>query len=385
MKLNKSLIIIIPFFSILLLFLSLGLIKEDNPYSIEESRTLAQLPAFDTNNIEKLSQDLDDYSIDQFPYRSHFLKYFTKLEILQGKKAVRNAYIADDEWIFAKTYIANFNNLFNNMEEIAAKYGDKDFYYFVLPVKNYSLPNIDSLIVDKNSQVNLDSIYSRFEDNEDIKLVDIPSYYANNFSQEEIKKFWFRADFHWNALGASEAVYYFLDSMHDMGGTQKFDKSMVEIKYIDRRFQGDLNRRFSNFFSTDEPTMVVSSKYVSDFKYYFSLDDSKPIKRSEIISRLIGNDIVDYNGLYTLNLPFYRVSNPNAIDKSTILILKDSLQNPTTEIFSTHFQQVIVVDARYEMPYSFEELADISDTVIIMLHQNNPSEETAQFIGITQD
>lgn len=381
MKYNKALIVIVAFFFILLLLLSLGLVMEDQPYSSEEARSLAQRPVFDFSDLDALFRNIDDYTVDQFPYRRDLLKYFTNLEILQGKKTVRDAYIADDEWIFSKTYRADFINLFKSMERAADKYEDKDLYYFVLPVKNHSLPNMDPLIVDKASNFNLKTIYSRFEDNPDINMVDAASYFRDNYSQEKMEELWFKGDFHWNALGASEAVYYLLDIMYENGSINEVDRSLVDFLYIHSKFQGDLNRRFSNYFTMDEDIMVVESKDADDFQYFFSLDDSKPTSsRWDIVGNSIGADPIDYNGLYTSNLPFYRVVNPRAANESTLLILKDSMQNPTTDIFASYFRQVIVVDPRFEMAYSFEELASISNMVVLMLHQNNPAEETAEYL-----
>ena len=115
---------------------------------------------------------------------------------------------------------------------------------------------------------------------------------------------------------------------------------------------------------------------------YFAGSDT-PVARETLIGSGLADPELDYNKISTYNLGFYRVCNPNARSARRVLILKDSLQNPTTDYFTELFSEVVVVDLRsYEEPYDLNGLIaqyDL-DTVLLMFHQNNISAELTSFL-----
>lgn len=143
-----------------------------------------------------------------------------------------------------------------------------------------------------------------------------------------------------------------------------------------------MNRRFSYLLSTNEAIPFYTPRSTDSFRYFLSGD--KEAARQSIVARGVGVDKApNYNTISTDNLGYFRIENPDALTDKCILILKDSLENPMTDYFTTLYRQVIVIDPRsYAEPYSFPELAERYgvDLVLFIYHQNNISTELTQFL-----
>lgn len=139
----------------------------------------------------------------------------------------------------------------------------------------------------------------------------------------------------------------------------------------EHRYLGNLNRRLSYLFSTQEAIT------------YFSSGD-QPVARAEIVARGLDEYELDYNTISTDNLGFYRVCNPDARSATTALVLKDSMENTMTDYLTALFSELIVIDPRsYAEPYPFDELLahyDV-DLVLFVYHDHNVSQELRQFLN----
>ncbi len=380
MKNKKALLVIVPFFAILLIFFALSFMDSDKDYSAEEVRTLAQFPMMDLNQPQYITSSINDYVTDQFPYRSFFVKMYTIFELQQGKKDIRDIYVADDQWLFPKTYLADFTQLTGHVIKASLTYPDVTFCYAILPVKNYCLPDLDNYQYDTASAENLAILQNIFKGHR-VQVIDVADYMRNSFSTAEKEQQWYKTDYHWNASGAASAAEYIIDQMFQAKIiSAPLDQSRLQFNNIDALYQGDLNRRFSNQFSMHENIVTVSAIDCENYRYYLSADDSQPVARNTIIGSANDGDVVDYNGIYTYNIAYYRVVNSDAPEKKTLVIFKDSLQNPTTDVFSSVFEQVVVIDARNKEAVTFANVMKNADIVLFMLHQNNPASETEAFI-----
>lgn len=152
---------------------------------------------------------------------------------------------------------------------------------------------------------------------------------------------------------------------------------------LDCPYRGDLNRRFSYLFSMQEEIPYYSIRETSELQYYDAKDVEVP--RESIWARgLQSGEEMQYNLLSTENLGFYRICNPNARSARRVLILKDSMEDPMTDYWAELFSEIIVIDPRsYLREESLPELVaeyDI-DTVLLLYHQNNLSEELIDFLN----
>ena len=152
----------------------------------------------------------------------------------------------------------------------------------------------------------------------------------------------------------------------------------------ERRYQGDLNVWFSNQFSMQEDIPRYVPKNAADLRYFLHPGDIESVPRETIVGSGLDKDPVTYNDVFTCNLGYYRVENPDAPEAASVLILKDSFQNATIDYLSAIFRSVTVVD-----PRSYQETPDLAslldadgiDLVLFFYHQNNVSRELIDFLS----
>ncbi|MBO5666322.1 MAG: hypothetical protein J6S45_02630, partial [Firmicutes bacterium] len=391
MKKLHNLLVILPFFLILSWYAYQSIILPDQEISDVENRELMQMPELSEDEeitsgaIQKYTGEITEYVVDQFPNRDEFLKFYSQLEMEQKKIFLRNVYLADSEWMMTHIYeVPNEQwGWLTSVIRQAKEKVDIPFVYAVLPQKNDLLHQIENGLIDNNNSIkNKAQLLEHLAALEDVNTIDVSEYMLNSFDLEERKDFYFKTDFHWNPYGAFQAARYISKTMVEEGLLET-DAALEDFWWKDYSerylFQGDLNRRFSNLFSMEEDIRYYEYDTPEDLSYYVMLGATQSVPRETVVgSGLVDPEAteIDYNNLTTMNRGYYRIINENPKVDQCILILKDSLQNPTTDYFSSIYREVNVVDPRYyKEPRDFYGLLEYRDVdlVLMMFHQNNCS------------
>lgn len=382
MKDKKNLIVIIPFFTILFTFLILNFILEDNDISQEERRDLIQWSDVDTTNLSSLSSEIENYLIDQFPLRPKIIKAYTIKDKVLNRYYTRDTFISKDGWLFNRSYEYKMDKLVGAVTSKAMLYPNKKFYFAIAPTKNLVLQDkCDFLLYNKspNNLKNLNFEFSKHQLN-NLSFINTYSILLEKGLDNDQKKY-YRTDFHWNALGATDSILIILDEIRKQGDLDFVPNPRhFKIEDLDKTFLGDLNTRFSNLYGNDDKPVRVVAKNFLDFKYYLSENDADSIKRDDIVSPGIDKDPVTYEDIYTHNLGYYRVTNINPLNDKSVLIIKDSMQNPTVDILSKTFREIKVVDPRLEKNIDFDQAVKTADIVLIFLNQDNESLEVISYL-----
>ncbi len=387
--------VIFSFWLFLCSFALLGATMPDEEISDTENRELQQLPEVDLqqlseykiSDMETLANDLDTYTVDQFPYREDLLKIYSRLESEQGKVSSRTNYITQDGWIM--TYIYSISEsqrqrLDQALETIHKKTG-LPLVYALVPQKNDMLvPLMEPYYDNYNSEENKAQLLKRFNTRDFIETVDIGTYFLDNFSLEERMKMYYKTDLHWSFEGAYNAAAYTCSRMLEAGilkcDTLPDRNDFTWLDFTGKNYLGDLNRFYSYIYPMNENIPYYSCKDASQMIY---TDDTGPVTRETIVGSGISNNELDYNGLSTYNLGYFRVENPSSRSDQKVLILKDSFQNATTDYFTEVFREVDVIDPRfYKSSETILELVNQRDIDIILFfyHQNNISNELISFL-----
>lgn len=383
--------IILPFFTILCFFAVFSMFDADQTMSFEENRMLAQRPDLNVEDLNGFTGSYATYATEQFPLRPKMMKLYSKTQLTLGKKDVRDTYVTKDGWLLPKEYKVPLEQAKKYIQSILTvvsdpEYSKVDFYYAILPFKTALFYKMDDrYITSENGEFNRKKLITAFQGSP-MQTIDVSGYFSRAFSIEELQKMYFKTDLHWNANGAFAAADYIQHNMvpktikiEEKAGKSDFSWTLLSEKL----YQGDINMRFSNLFDMHEEIPVFIPQTGQNSRYYLSVDDQKPAERGEIIGNGSGKDTVSYNDVYTKNFGYYRIDNPDANSKKRLLILKDSYQNPTTDVFSSVFSEVDVIDPRYfKEPYSFKEFVKQRkiDAVLLMFHQDNFSPELEQFL-----
>lgn len=381
----------VMFFGVVTLFFLLSIFLPDRLASVAEGRMLMQRPVTDLTDLTTVTENWTEYVVDQFPFREELLEAYSALELGLGKHYTRNTYVTEGGWLMTYIYPVQPVRRQALVQAVADAAGQSDvpLVYAVVPQKNDMLahlaaPWMDNRVSDANKAALLEELAAA-----GVATIDVGADFLQQYTAEEREGFYYRTDFHWNARGAFLAARYISGQLAAAGLLGDGDLP-EETDFVwdelgqEHLFQGDLNRRFSNLLSMREEIPLYTPADSSQLRYYWSVDDSRPAAREEIMGTGLGKQTVDYNGLSTANLGYYRVVNPDARTNQTILILKDSYQNPTTDYWSELFYQVVVIDPReYGEPYSFPQLLEENgvDLVLLLYHQNNASEELVSFLS----
>ncbi len=376
------------FFGFLTLLLALSLFLPDAPRSESENRALVQKPVNDLSDLRALTGQYENYVVDQFPYRETLLSLYTRLELAQGKRFVRDTYLTDGDYLLPLCYPVSSQSLQAFTQAIgdaAAAHPEIDFAFAVLPQKSdmlYELasPYLDNRVGERNKQALLAALAKL----PTVQCIDVGAYFTETYPLAERSQLYYRTDFHWNAHGAFAAAQYIGGLLVPEGITAPDSEDFVwEEIGGNRTYAGDLNRRFSYRFSTEERIPYYRPENTQKLQYFLSADDAQPVDRTAIIGSGLLQDTLTYGGISTENLGYYRVVNPRAPVERCVVILKDSFQDPTTDYFSELYAQVVVIDPRaYHAPYTFAELLAENDVdlVLFMYHQSNASAELAAFL-----
>lgn len=203
------------------------------------------------------------------------------------------------------------------------------------------------------------------------------------------ERYFYKTDFHWNARGAFAAAQEIARQLAGAGTIAETSVPQAEDFLWselggERRCQGDLNVWFSNQFSMQEDILRYIPKNAADLRYFLHPGDIESVPRETIVGSGLDKNPVTYNDVFTYNLGYYRVENPDAPEAASVLILKDSFQNATIDYLSAIFRSVTVVD-----PRSYQETPDLAslldadgiDLVLFFYHQNNVSRELIDFLS----
>ncbi len=382
---------VIAFFGILAGCALLGIALPDAQSSLAENRTLTARPVNDLSDLEALTENWNNYAVDQFPMRERLLGVYSALELIQGKRFARNTYVTSDGWLLTFPYTltdSSLQDLASALEGAAGRTG-VPFVYALLPQKNDMLaglaePYLDAANTSSNRTRLLDAIASA----NGVTAADVSGDFLELYGENEAERMYYRTDFHWNALGAFRAAESVAEELAHEGIISNADiprEDDFEWRDLTSKaeYMGDLNRRFSNLLSTREFIPYYGVKNAERIEYYTSVDDSVKVERSEIVARGLGSTELNYSTLSTDNLGYFRVINPDARSDKRVLILKDSYQNLTTDYFTELFREVNVIDPRAYRDIPLQELVKTRniDAVIFMFHQENVSSELIGFLN----
>lgn len=374
------------FFGFFLFFLVLGLAQPDRLSSTVENRSLAQRPAMRraVTDLGGFAKDFEAYAADQFPEREQIISAYTELELAQGRKFVRKAYCLQNGWLLTRptpTKPAELSALQTALTQAGTL--DRPLVWCVLPLKNEALYDLEpAYFSDETGAENKQALLDTLTQVEGLTLIDAEPPLVTGPLAER-KQYFYRTDFHWNARGAFAASHEIAQQLAGAGliaadSVPQAEDFLWSELGGERRYQGDLNIWFANHFSMQEDIPRCVPRHTSQLRYFLHPGETQSVPRETIVGSGLDKDPVTYNDVFTYNLGYYRVENPDAPETSSVLILKDSFQNATIDYFSSIFRSVTVVD-----PRGYQETPDLAglleadgiDLVLFFYHQNNVSRE----------
>lgn len=387
----NKIIIIVPFLITLIAVPIHTIFTQDNLASVEEARSLVTRENLkETDSLQDSLNLTYDFVLDQFPGRNYFVKMQTVIDLALGKVDVQGTYYSEETgYIIPKSYQfsnTNMSSLITKIAEIADNNKETNVIYATVPSKMLMITELEpDILSNEENLINLNNITYSVNSRENIIFSNLASIMYNEYTLEEKMGLYYFGDYHWNGYGSSIATYWLYNDLvsAEILPEVDFESMFVINSYEEKVYIGDLYKRYQGLIPNKDVATVVSAVNFDDFEYYFSYDKSQKVNREDIIFSGINLQSVDYNSVYTNNYGYFRVENVNAVTDQSILIFKDSYQNPTTDFFSAMFKEVHIVDARYIGDISFNELIEKTnpDNILFMFLESNISTDLLSLLN----
>lgn len=381
MNRKKSLFIILPFLTIVFGFSAINFFTPDKAESNAENRVLAQKPILGRTGDKTYTEVYEKYYTDQFAMREGFLKFYLKSDILLNKTDVKGYYLEND-WILQKNSLRlsesegkSYSNIINEYGTLLKKRG-KDVYYVSTPQKENiltsllpSYSNINILL--RNSERFMTGI-----NKENIHLLNLRDKLLENFTQEEIKEFYFKTDNHWNSIGAYNGFKFIIDEISKGSklNIKLNDNSYTTIYAKNKDFLGVYNKNLYELYPLNEKIPYVYNKESKQRSYYLhSGKEFIPVDSSSIIATGIKSPVLSYPTAYTSSSLHYKTINKSAPIDKKLLIYRDSYHSAMSWMFEDVFKEVEVVDPRYisSSNTTNKEIALSTDADIVLFMFND--------------
>lgn len=380
----QQLIFIIPFVFLLSFWSLVSAFIPDLPLSQTENRALQQFPGFQTLVNFKQTTQMENYLNDQLAYKD-YLVYAQNIAWLgMGKRYIRNLMITDEGHLLTAPYRIDQKEIkiaADNTKMLAADCikQNKAFFVALLPRKTDALRDQILPLFQADTQIDVDRFKAGCGQTATTSgafpIFDLLPTWEKNLSAEELSALFFKSDFHWNAEGAKRAFMDLLPSFSELNAFEKSsanDANLTKITLDGKPYQGDLNRRLFFLFHSDD----VGSYYTMPNPEMLTCQILKDGQLQEspidgLYASGVNGTVVDYNNVFTFNLGYYKINNPEALNKTKIFILKDSYQNAMLPFFVRYFEQVEVVDQRYLKGKTCLQYITESDADAVILLYNN--------------
>lgn len=320
--------------------------------SESENRALAQKPKFSLASLfakedkEKFTTKYEAYLTDQFIGRDTWISVKTRTELLLGKTDINGVYFAEDDYLITRT----------DASSIDAEQEEKNIARLDAFIKKYSEllgdTNVYAMLVPTATDILADKLPPFTSEYDQEALLDrVAAMLGDNFidTREELMQhkdeyLYYKTDHHWTALGA----YYAYRAWAQAQKIPVREQEDYKISTGSEEFYGTLYSKVNIQMPAD--TVLL---YEDERSYRVEYDmDGKPQKSMFSMKRLSEKDkyMVYLDGNHALTQ--IQQQGQKKTEKK-LLVIKDSYAHTFVPFLAQDYDEVIMVDFRYnKMPVS---------------------------------
>lgn len=357
--------LIIVFFSIIFILSILDITTPQNKYSNIENRFLQERPEFSFINFikNKFVPKYEQYINDQFIFRDRWISTKSRMEHYFGKIENNNIVYGLDGYMFDKVQSIDKCQLeknINSLNKFCKKYKD-------LNITVGLIPNSYEVLKDKlpwglklyNQTKLINKVYKSIK-NSSINTMDI----LDTMKQNKDKYIYYKTDHHWTTLGAyyaySEYIKYNCELPVDIDKLKSNEVNYFLGTYFSKSKKYNTKFDVINYYDLD-----IDGIYIKDKRYENMYDLDKFKQRDKYGAFIRGNN--DLTIIKNSN-----VSNAQKNNRKKILLIKDSFGNSFAPFLTYNFDEVYIVDLRYNSERLSKIIKDTSfDNILILYSVNN--------------
>lgn len=309
---------------------------ENKVFSALENRVLTQKIPLSSELLSSgvLSERVEAFVQDQFPFREFFINIKSDGETLLQKGENNGVYLGRDGYLFIKGTVYDEKILQENLEAIKVfeeSLRDKLSILLVPPSSLVLQDKLPTYYVPVLQKDQYDHVLSALKDTGMINLEEV-------LTGENQQPTYFKTDHHWTQWGAYlgyEAL------MHSMGKKPVDIKDYVVDKVED--FKGSFYAKYRGHLLAGEP-FVYYEKHLAQLKVELV---SENILQRSVFFKEHFKERDKYAAYLNGNFPLITLKNPEALYKEKVLVLKDSQANAMAPFLADTFQEVHYMDLRY--------------------------------------
>lgn len=335
---------ILKYITIIFFFVSIFIVPiitlstPDKKINEIENKVLTQFPEFSLPSIKskRFMKNFDNYTSDQFPFRTDFIKLKNMYNYTIGNREFRDIYIGKngrlmEKFIFNKDIIdKNISQTINISKYLYDNYNINS-KLMVIPT---SIAFYEDLLPSWSYTDNQKSSLNYIEENINSNLSKLSFYTPYNIlSKNKDKYIYFNTDHHWTQLGAK--ITY--DDMYNNN--------------LDNKLYSNYYKVADNFYGTNYSKAIlpqIKGDSISAYKDYnnfkMSMDFSKNFNTLYDEDKLNGKNKYQY---FLHGDPGFAVIEGNSSKLSEILIFKDSYAHSFIPFLTNDYSKIHVVDPRY--------------------------------------
>lgn len=353
-KINAAQICIAVFIAFPLILFATEIIKPDRTISVNENRVLIAGKDINTGIFDgQFQRDLEKYLSDQFPLRDMLKGAEAGIRLRLGSGCIGGAYVGSDGRLFQKLLgsdvdIGRCVRYAARINRIAEQTGIETYVMYV-PSAGISLK--------KNMpygapMYNYDALYSALrKELKSARMIDLRGALSG------YEEYYYATDHHWTAAGAA-AAYYEWCAAH---GTEPDDRKCPTIISVNRNFRGTLWSRV--------PSELIHSEPLQAFEIAEEVSVEADGKEISLYDYPALSTKDKYNFFEGGNHGILTVTNPNAENGKTLMILKDSFANSFLPCIVGDYAKIIMVDERYAFIDAGQLATDVGADEIAVIRE----------------
>lgn len=354
-KKQKNIVFTIVMSGYLLFFTLMLFFGEKEEYSYSERRQLKKFPAVTKNTLEtgEFTKDLEEYSLDHFPFRDIFRgwKTFCGRWIFntrdQNGLYKKEGYLVKREYPLNEPMIDHAGEKFNEIYETYLKDKGSKCYYSVVPDKNYFLH-------DKYQMLSMDyeKLFSMMKEKiKEIKYLDIIPLLS-------IEDYYY-TDTHWKQENLEKIASFLLKEMGR--------------KTVASYHKQEIEQPFYGVYTGQWALPVKGDKLI-----YLTNEELESC-RVETIEGKERNNTPMYDLKKTEGKDPYEmflsgakaiqiIENPKAEGKGELIIFRDSFGSSLAPLLVSGYHRIILIDIRYIQSKFLEQYIDFKGQDVLFLY-----------------
>lgn len=372
---NKK-VIAVGFSSLLFTASLVNLFCPKREFSENENRYLQQSPSFHTEDVlsGKFTKDFETYASDQFIGRDGWISLKTMSELAMLKKDNGRVYFGKDGSLFDASEAVDDKQLDKNTQAVI-RYFQKlrektpDLKASVLLIPTASAVGKDKLPAFApvpNQAEGLDRVSAAIGNAATVcNPIDLLAAHSNEY-------LYYKTDHHWTTDGA----YLVYTEWAKQYGLEPTPYNAFSVETVSDSFLGTLYSKAN--------LLTIKPDIIRTYQYKQPIPVTADYGKGIITDSLYFNEYLSQKDKYSYflgtNQPSVEIHTGTKNGK-TLLILQDSYSHCFIPFLTAHFENILVLDPRYNPNADYTAYAEEKDVTDVLVLYNLPNFSVDKNIG----